>query len=198
MYFARSENPDTGALCLTTMVTLSAMTGRVDGEFRTLGVCHSLRSHLDGNGYARQAAIMRCLGAFLACVHLDGAGSDYFLANIVSFLNNVMADTEFGDLLYLYLFISLCFVHHGWCSSEQLMLVDSLAAVESAMAGRLSVLGHRKGDEEIMGLWYQITFLWTCATEMNKNKQRRLTVNGHPNPIQRSQFNLQSPAFCAK
>jgi hypothetical protein len=48
----------------------------------------------------------------------------------------------------------------------QSMLFDSLAAVESFAADRLSILGHEKGDEEIMGLWDQIHFLWTwCKSD---------------------------------
>jgi hypothetical protein len=53
------------------------------------------------------------------------------------------------------------FVRHGWCDPEQLMLFDSLTAVKSVVTDRISVLGHEKSDDEIMGLSDQINFLWT-------------------------------------
>jgi hypothetical protein len=169
-YFADCTNPDVGIPGLEIMAILFRDDWDLDEEFRTLEVCDWLLSELGDSAYQRRVAIMRCFCAFLARVHPDVAGYDVFFANLAQFLDDFMSCPEFGELLYLSLFILLWFVRHGWCSPEQLRLFDSLAAVESAVADRLSVLGYETGDEEIMGLWDQINFLWTwCKSDESEH-----------------------------
>jgi hypothetical protein len=173
-YFADSETPDAGIPGLTIMAILFRDAWNLDEEFRTLDVCYWLLAQLDDSVYARRVAIMRCFCAFLARVHPDVDGYDDFFADLAPFLNDFMSCPDFGELLYLSLFILLWPVRHEWCNREQLMLFDSLGAVESLLADRLSVLSHEKGDEEIMDLWDQINFLWTWCNSDESEQATRL------------------------
>jgi hypothetical protein len=157
LYFADPHNCDAGIPGLEIMAILFRDDWDLDEEFRTLDVCEWLVSELDGSAYQRRIAIMRCLCAFLARVHPDVAGYDAFFVNLAPFLDDFMSSSEFGELLYLSLFILLWFVRHEWCNFEQLMSqpINTVRSVKG-------IIHHSKGSH--------------CSRSLPSAKSARLVI----------------------